>query len=313
VNPVHYVAYGTGVSSTVPLTPARPAAAAAPGIAITHHPEPAPGEAWRWRERALDPGDRVWLSVGVGPDGYRLRFEGGGDFVISADGRRIRAHEVGEPDDLLVHLLLDQVVPLALSQAQAFVLHASAVATDHGGVALVGAAGAGKSTLAAGLGACGCPVVADDALVVERRESGWMALPAYPGARVWPDAARALARGRRLPRVAAYTRKRRLGALDLVKFADQPVALRRIYLLDPQPAAAARHRPQIRPAALRDAVMALVSHTFLLDVDDPVRVSAHFDRAVAAAAALEVRVLTFQHRFAGLAALREAVLADLRQ
>jgi hypothetical protein len=58
------------------------------------------------------------------------------------------------------------VVPLLLSHRGALYLHASAVVTDAGVVAICGRSGTGKSTMAAALGARGHEVWADDAVVI---------------------------------------------------------------------------------------------------------------------------------------------------
>jgi hypothetical protein len=59
--------------------------------------------------------------------------------------------------------------------------------------------------------------------------------------------------------------------------------------------------------------MALVSHSYLLDLDDPARLRAQFARAADAWGTLGIRVLAFRRGLAGLPRLREAVLADLSE
>ena len=99
-----------------------------------------------WETRA-DADAAVWLRVGRRDSQFRLTFAAGGDFILDPVARTIAV--VAPPDegvlpDATRHLLIDQVLPLALSHAGALVLHASACAIDGSAVAFVGPAGAGK-------------------------------------------------------------------------------------------------------------------------------------------------------------------------
>ena len=210
---------------------------------------------------------RPWLSIGRRAGRYLLRFPDLADFDVSAAGDRI----VCRPSPRLArstlqHLLLDQVLPLALGRSGHLVLHASAVHVPRVGcVAFVGSTGSGKSTLAAALGLRGCPVVTDDCLVV-RSGSGELAIPGYPGLRLWRDAARGLGLGRDAgATVAHYTAKRRLGS-SAVRFRAQPSPLKVIFVVGP------RRRPgaptRARALAARDRLMALAPYTQVMDVED---------------------------------------------
>jgi hypothetical protein len=208
---------------------------------------------------------RPWLSIGRRAGGYLLRFPDLADFAVSAAGDRIVCRPAARlAGSTLQHLLLDQVLPLALSRSGHLVLHASAVHVPRlGCVALVGPTGSGKSTLAAALGLRGCPVVTDDCLIVQ---SGSVAVPGYPGLRLWRDAARGLGLGRAAAAsVAHYTTKRRLGA-GAVRFRSAPSRLVAILVLG------RRRRPgaptRLRALAARDRLMALAPYTHVMDVED---------------------------------------------
>jgi len=69
------------------------------------------------------------------------------------------------------------VLPMALQALDLEVLHASAVRTPHGVVALCGFSATGKSTIAFGLGRRGYPVWADDAVAFETSGSSVRAIP----------------------------------------------------------------------------------------------------------------------------------------
>ncbi|TAJ26289.1 MAG: hypothetical protein EPO64_06630, partial [Nitrospirae bacterium] len=103
-----------------------------------------------------------WLSCAKIEQGYLLRFHKLADFTVDAEGREI----VGVPEadtspDTLRHLLLDNVLPLALTLQGHDTLHATAVLTTQGVCAFIGPSGAGKSTLAASFLFAGYPVLSD--------------------------------------------------------------------------------------------------------------------------------------------------------
>jgi hypothetical protein len=176
----------------------------------------------------------------------------------------------------LNHLLLDHVLPLAISRREPLALHASAVHVPRlGTIAFVGQTGAGKSTLAAAMALAGCDVVTDDCLVVDLR-SGCLAAPGYGGVRLWHDAARGLnlsLESQAAARVAHYTAKRRL-LHDEVTFRRTPSPIVAVFVLG-------RRRPKglpTRAAVLgaRERLMALAPCVYVLDVEDRQQLAAMF-------------------------------------
>jgi hypothetical protein len=173
-------------------------------------------------------------------------------------------------------LLLDQVLPLAMSRRGELVLHASAVHVQgFGAISFVGLAGCGKSTLAAALGMQHCAVVTDDALVVTRDDGQCYALPGYPGLRLWRDSARALAIDRgRTATVAHYTAKRRLAAGRLT-FRDRPAPLRAIAVLGRRVRRTGHSR--VQALAAREALMAVAPFAYVMDAGDRQQLHRMFD------------------------------------
>jgi hypothetical protein len=245
-----------------------------------------------------------WLSFARHDDGYLLRFSDLADVHVSGDGATIRVSPSRAlPRDTLVHLLLDQVLPLALSHRGRVLLHASAIHVPGiGALAFVGSTGRGKSTLAAALATRGGRILADDCLAVDPCAGGWQVLPAYPGLRLWPDAAaRQLRRGTRARRVAHYTSKRRVRGAAL-RFDDRPSPLRVLFLLSDRgttgPAVSIR---RCRAAA---RLMGLVKHAYVLDIEDRQRLARTFDALASIATAVPVVRLRVGH---GHGRLAEAV------
>ena len=123
-----------------------------PRISVSVAENETVAELWAGRDAVALLGDRdagageglVVESDGIG---YRLRWEGAGDFVLPGDGRIVSTRTPGG-EDRWERFLVAQVLPLAAVMSGAEVLHASAVVLDDEVVGLVGASGAGKSTLA---------------------------------------------------------------------------------------------------------------------------------------------------------------------
>jgi hypothetical protein len=321
---VFYRAYGLTIASAMPLpelastpAPGARAATAAPDIAIDLATGPVDEAAWTTLPSSED--DSPWLSVSRRLGAHRLRFEDGGTFVVWDGGRRITVQlRTTDLTDTLRHLLIDQVIPLALSHLGQIVLHAGAVvekdAAGNAAVAFIGPAGAGKSTLTASLASTGCALLADDALVVAVAGSELLATPAYPGVRLWPDVAPSVGGSGRhdidgLPRVAEYTEKRRIGIAGGWLFIEGRVPLRRVYVLE----TSEDDRVSVGRVGPRDAIVALLSHTYVLDVSDRARLAAQFARICAASPAAEVRRLSYPRALDRLPDVHAAIREDLRQ
>ncbi len=271
-----------------------------------------PNDCWfhHWRIGRQAP----WLSFARRDDGYLLRFHGLADFLVSADGARIRAcPSRALPGDTLRHLLVDQVLPLALSRRGRLLLHASAVHVPGiGALAFAGPTGRGKSTLAAVLASRGGRILADDCLAIESREGSLYVPPAYPGLRLWPDApSRALRRGTSGSRVAHYTRKRRVNG-GALRFHRHPSPLRALFLVSERsdsglPAVIRRCRASSR-------LMGLVKYAYMLDIEDRENLASTFDRLVSIVTSvpvLRLRVRDGHRRLSGAADAIRAHAATL--
>lgn len=283
---------GIRVASEIALPQLRPAdGAAACSISVDTERPALSGVRWfhEWRKRGGPP----WLSFGRLGEGYVLRFaEHLADFVLDTNATRIVAHPGPRlPVDTLRHLLIDQVLPLAASRQGRLSLHASAVHIPGAGtIGFVGETGRGKSTLAAALAARGARVVTDDCLTIDAAGGGVLAIPGYPGLRLFPGAAANGLAGVRRSRVAHYSTKQRI-AQGAAKFDKAPSALRALFLLseraDNGPAAAvARCRAPAR-------LIGLLRYVYVLDVEDRrdlARAFAALSRVVASVPVMRLRV-----------------------
>ncbi|NOT56172.1 MAG: hypothetical protein HOP18_16350 [Deltaproteobacteria bacterium] len=260
--------------------------------------------------------EEPWLSCGKVADGYLLRFRELADFFVDDAGQEIiGTAEPGTATDTLRHLLLDQVFPLVLNLRGQDALHATAVATPHGVCAFTGETGTGKSTLAASFAQAGYLVVSDDCLVIEERDGRLLAVPAYPGVRLWDDSRAALVSADEvLSPMAHYTDKHRIvWPAHASAFPTQALPLHRIYLLTRETGETSFTEcvPRIDPCSLRQAFMALLEQTFRLDVTDSAMLVRQMHWLERLVSFVPVRRLVFPTALSALPAVREAILNDL--
>ena len=149
------------------------------------------------------------------------------------------------------------ILSLLLRLRGALALHASAVQIGSGAIGFVGAHEAGKSTLAAALGAAGCRVVTDDVLHVRAEGTRWMVEPFASMLRLWPDGAQlALGAGAELPAIAAGWDKRALHLGGAIPAANAPLPLLALAWLAPRGSEAA-----IEPLSAGTALVHLAANS----------------------------------------------------
>jgi hypothetical protein len=238
--------------------------------------------------------------------GYLLRFPGLADFEVSADGLAVRCRPTPETSDATSqHLFINQVLPLVLGRLGKMVVHASAVVSDGAALAFVAESSRGKSTLAASFATTGSPLLTDESVVLDERESGYWVAPGHPSVRLWDDSEQALiAAGAEAAPALPFTSKRRLLAAHELRFSDRSVPLRRVYFLGDGSA----DRVTIERMDATDVLIELVKASFLLNMDDKLRLASHFDEVARLARRPIHYRLDFPRRFELLARVRHAVL-----
>jgi hypothetical protein len=171
----------------------------------------------RWRnarphtvlERRLN--DRsVGLSVERDPEiGFRVWAPRHGCYLVTPDGRRVIGAPPSGPAWRWERLVLAQVLPLAAVLRGMDILHASAVALGGRAVAFLGSSGAGKTTLAGRILACGARLVTDDVLALDLAGTSVRAHRGGAVARIDPRELRAMTADERrvLGRVQAHGEK----------------------------------------------------------------------------------------------------------
>lgn len=242
--------------------------------ALQQHPaceqEPLAGPAYaKWRS----PAGEVAATFHRHPDGYLVRFRDCADFVIALDRGTVTCAPVpGVAPQMVEDIFLNQVMPMIRGQEGGLIIHASAVTIADGIVGFMGSTGRGKSTLAAAFARRGFPFLSDDGLTLTVEDCRYIAHPNRPTFRLWQDSQWAVLAGREFP--PEYDdEKTRVVAGESLPFQARPLPLRALYLLGTGDSAA----PRIEPLSQRQAVAELMNHSFLLDVEDRLRLKRHFD------------------------------------
>lgn len=124
---------------------------------------------------------------------YRFSYADKTEFVVDQSGREIWTtwREPLTLEDTATYLL-GPVMGFVLLLRGLVCLHASAVVVDGAAIALVGPAGAGKSTTAAAFSARGFSVLAEDVATLDDGGDRFLVRPAYPCIRLWPSSAATL-------------------------------------------------------------------------------------------------------------------------
>jgi hypothetical protein len=201
------------------------------------------------------------------------------------------------------HCLYDLIVPRLLAHDGALVIHGGLSFGAAGAVGFIGPSGRGKSTLVAGLHAIGLRLMGDDAFVLEPTGSGYDARRIYPSLRLFPDSVSQLVEDdRQTTLMAGYSTKRRV---PFDHGPDRAPLLALFRLAEPEP------EVRVRRLSMAASCMALVSNSFVLDVDDIAETRMKFDLASAAAQVIPIHDLCYPRSYDRLPEVYAAILGTL--
>jgi hypothetical protein len=215
-------------------------------------------------------------------DGLIVRFSSIADFYLRADRivchrrvaeyhRRLSGRYAYEEIERYQHTmieiyLLGYVLACWLEWRGIPALHASAVAVDGRAVAFLSNGGGGKSSTAVALMQAGYPLLTDDILPVERSDREYSVRPGYPQMRMWPEQAEHfVGRHEDLALVHPALSKRRVPVAEsgLGEFCSASHPLACLYVPERRDPTEWGTRIEVRPVPLREAVMALIGHSFV--------------------------------------------------
>ena len=211
--------------------------------------------------------------------------------------------------------LLGPILGLLLRLRGTTCLHASAVNIDGRAVAFVGAAGTGKSTVAAAFARQGFAVLSDDIVPVVERDHSFLVLPAYSHLSLWPDSVKILyGSPNALPRFNPNWEKRCLVLGEGgTRFEKRALPLGAIYILGNRRASSAPYIEQVRP---KPALLSLVADTYanrILDRDMRAQEFAVLGRLVASTPVRRVFPHSDASRLHDICRVIEADFADLKK
>ncbi|MBA3710871.1 MAG: serine/threonine protein kinase [Pyrinomonadaceae bacterium] len=211
----------------------------------------------RWGQPSLT----VWRLA----DGeyFRLLYCDGTEFFIDRRGKEIWA---SWPDTMtlsdMTTYLLGPVMGFVLRLRGITCLHASAIAVNGQAIALLGPAGAGKSTTAAAFAGLGYPVLSDDVVALIDQGDTFGSQPGYPRLRLWPSSVDLLyGSAEALPRLTPTWDKRYLDlTLKGYCFQQQPLPLSAVYILGERRSDSVA--PRVEDVSPQAGLITLISNTY---------------------------------------------------
>ena len=269
----------------------------------------------QWSHEWHDEAGEVCIKYGRSDKDILLQFPNVIDFLISCSGDTI--HYFPEPDvpeEMVRHLLLDQVIPRIAGHKGRLVLHASAVVCDHGAIIFLGDTGSGKSTLAAGFCMHDYEIMTDDCILLSPESDRIMCIPCYPGIRLWDDSYTAVVNDDRyLSKISYYAEKRRLHLQDAQKVRHIATSLNAVFILDDKIRPEQDSQITIVPVSGAAAVMDIIKQSFVLDVHDKERMGKLFAIAtVIANSGVKIYRLGYPHDYQMLNNVQQAVIQTLK-
>lgn len=265
-------------------------------------------------ELPAPPYDR-WVNAGHddsayfhrGDSQFIVRFPGIVDFHVAADGSRVSAFPVPDaPQETVVDLFHNAIVPLTDNHRGALSLHGSAALCERGALSFIGQSRSGKTTLAAAFAAQGHPFITEDIIRLGRHAGGYEVFPTRPLLRLFGDSAAYLTGGLNAPIPSGKTQ---IAASESLPFSSSSVPLRAHFLLEKNNVS----QIEIERIGASQAIAMLLQHAFILDVEDKLRLEAHFQRIGLLAETIPCFRLDYPRTFAILPEVVEAIIKRAEQ
>ncbi len=240
------------------------------------------------------------------PSGYRLRFPHRADFILASDARSVTCFPVpGVSRQMIIAVYQNQVMPLLQSHDGDLILHASTVSIGTAAIGFLGKSGRGKSTLAAAFARAGYPFLSDDGLSLELVGGVYMAKPNRPNMRLWADSNGAVLDGDGPGEGSERYQKTFVNSGPSLPFEAQSRPLVVLYILGEGHSEGVTEQ-RLDPAR---ALLELIKHAFILDVDRNAQVQAQFDQLAKLANAVPCFTLDYPRRYEALPSVIEKVIA----
>ncbi|MBD2182649.1 serine/threonine protein kinase [Planktothrix sp. FACHB-1355] len=218
---------------------------------------------------------RVWK---IDDRYFRLLYCDRTEFIVDRSGTEIWATW---PDNLSLEdtatYLLGPILGFLLRLRGVVCLHASSVQVGDKCIAIVGPAGAGKSTTVAAFAKAGFPILSDDVLPLLARHNSYLVQSAYPRVRLWPKSVEILyGMPDALPCLTPNWDKRYLDLTQAgYEFRHQSLPLGAIYMLGDRITSSAA--PFIETVPAHTGLITLVANTYASNLIDKSMRGQEFD------------------------------------
>jgi hypothetical protein len=189
-------------------------------------------------------------------------------------------------------------------------LHASAIAVGDRAIALLGPAGAGKSTTAAMFARLGNSILSEDVVPLTDQGNRFLIQPGYPLIRLWPRSVHALCGAEdALPLLTPNWDKRYLNLGEgKHQFQQQPLPLTAVYILGERRADASA--PYIEAVSTGKGLITLVANSYVTYMKDKFMREQEFEVLGRVAASVALRTVIPNADISYLPKLCEAILGD---
>jgi hypothetical protein len=209
-------------------------------------------------------GKPLLQAAAVADDSYvALLYSDGTRFALECNGREVFADW---PDPLTLEdsspYLVGPVLGVVLRLRGMVPLHASAVAIGDHAIALMGPAGAGKSTTAGAFARCGHRVISDDVVALRPEGSRFVIPPGYPRVNLWAESVQALfGADATLPLISPSWDKHFMPLDQESQFEERSLPLGAIYVLQERKAGLAA--PIVENVTGTEAFLAVLGNTYM--------------------------------------------------
>jgi hypothetical protein len=261
----------------------------------------------------FDPRSDPWYRYAFLEDGSTyVRWDRVGEFLVSADGSRIRCRqEEASSDESFQVYMLGQALSFALVKQGFEPLHATVVVVNGQAVAFLGDQAFGKSTLAACFLHAGHRLLTDDLLILQESSSGVLAFPGPPRIKLFSRMAGRFLEGT-MDRVPMNVDTNKLILpIDEPRRCVTPVPLKAIYSLAAPREASRSAGVRVETLSPRETFVELVKATFNRRVVSPQRLERQFGVMAGLTGLVSLKKLTYPRSIDRLQEVREAVIGDL--
>jgi len=235
---------------------------------------------------------RPWASFLRNGKKLALSFHKFADFSIDRNEEIIYSYiKPGTTPNTFTHLFADHVIPNILTLSENIIFHSSTVKIADFAVSFLAPSGSGKSTLAAFFGLKNQRLIADDSILVKNIQNSYMAVPSYPGIRLWPSSVEILFDNHpELNDVSQYNDKKVIKCNNgLIKAENKPTRLKAIYILD---AAESTFIEELSPS---ESFAFLIKNLYRFDFEDRKKNEYEFRFLIEMINNLEVYKLNYSH------------------